>query len=182
MALENPFQPPSTTDLSRSIVSPNRNTSLWLILNLTLFVAAFYNALEFNAQFMGTRMSPRGALILWILNLLSVCAGGFLIWLFGLGLLERLSLLLRGLIARRSDRAAWQDCLYEALKRAAILSIPGAILWIVWVFAFYRLKMNFFVISWVVGVPAHVLGAAVYVPLLLRWYKVRSVSRSERVE
>ena len=40
-----------------------------------------------------------------------------------------------------------------------------------WVFGFYEMQMNFYVLSWLIGIPAHILGACVYIPLIYGWYR-----------
>ena len=173
MSTENPFQPPQATDLYVEHPARRRAKVAWLIINLMLIVPATYNALEFSALKMGTRLTPREALFVWGGNLVLIVIGGFLCWLLGLRIIERMSLFIRSLLAGKADKSDWQEILYLGIYRAAILSIPGAILWMVWGFAFYRMQIDFFVISWVIGVPAHLLGAAVYLPIVYGWYRLR---------
>ncbi|PQO39002.1 hypothetical protein C5Y96_03790 [Blastopirellula marina] len=102
-------------------------------------------------------------------------------WFAFVPVLEFLSRTIRSIVARNTDPKQWDEVLYVSLKPAALLAIPGMILWIIWVTGFYFLGANFFVISYAVGIPSHILAACLYVPLLYRWYKLwdRSVPRPD---
>ncbi|MBI1247069.1 hypothetical protein GC197_04400 [bacterium] len=93
-------------------------------------------------------------------------------WFLLLPTLEFLGGLIRAIIAPSVDRGEWQDAIYVSLKPARLLAIPGTILWVIWVIGLFYLNANFFVISYAVGIPAHILAACLYVPLIVRWYRL----------
>jgi hypothetical protein len=74
--------------------------------------------------------------------------------------------------AHDTDRAGWLDALHKQLTWAPYLALPGAALWAIWVFGVYQLHVDFRLLSWAVGVPAHLLAACLYVPLLYAWYQL----------
>lgn len=67
------------------------------------------------------------------------------------------------------------DALYATFIRSAPYAVAGAILWGIWVFGFYQAKVDFMVLSVPVGILAHGLAAALYLPLIYRWYRIESI-------
>ena len=173
----NPFEPPRTPGEPPRVSGLSSRAKLaWRTIVLLMMVPAIYNFLEFNAKVImapsaGSRLAPIEALTLWLGNSLLIVVGGIALWLFGLQLINALSMTIRRLFAPQCSAIAWQEPLERALYRAAILAIPGALLWMAWVFGFYEMQMNFYVLSWLIGIPAHILGACVYIPLIYGWYR-----------
>jgi hypothetical protein len=147
---------------------------------LVLLVPAVYNYWAFDTHVIATSRLPSDLAILYrTVNVLAFFVGGSLIWFLGVPLLETTARLVRIVFAHGADRTAWQETLYRSLSWTAFVAIPGAILWVIWVFAFYQKKMNFSTISWAVGIPAHVLAACLYLPLIYGWYRL-SASETPR--
>ncbi len=167
----NPYQSPTTYD--RAVSWPAREQALWRfrMAFLVLLVGALWNYCAFDA--IATEDMPAGfALVMRVINTLAFIGGSLLIWFLALPFLEGIAAIVRNLAARHTDPQAWNEVLYRALNRTLLLAIPGSLLWIVWVWGFYLAQVDFFVISWAIGVPAHLLGACLYVPLLVGWYRL----------
>jgi len=105
-------------------------------------------------------------------HVIGFVVGATLIWFLGFPIIEAIAGVLRIVFANGTDRGAWQGVLYRSLNWAVVLAIPGAVLWGIWVLGFYQLGVNFYAISWAIGVPAHLLAASWYVPLIYRWYRM----------
>lgn len=170
---ENPYESPR--HMGETAISPTplqvQATRWFRALVLVLLLPAVYNYWEFDAYVVShfpkqIAGNPRSA------NVLGLVIGVALLWFFGMPTLETLARFVRIVFAGGTDQAAWQEVLYRSLKRALYLAVGGAVLWSIWVFGFYEMKSDFYAISWAVGVPAHVLGACWYVPLIHRWYRL----------
>lgn len=171
----NPYQPPSSSPATETDFAALRAIARQAVRRslLILSVPAFYNYCAFDAQaIVGAGTPPGLALLYRAANLLGSVVGGALVWFLGLPLIELFSHGLRLLVARTADASVWNRTLYEALRRSPYLAVPGAVLWAVWVFGFYQLRIDIVTISWVVGVPAHLLAAALYFPLICRWCRL----------
>jgi hypothetical protein len=170
---ENPYQSPSFPGETVAAESRLRRQARrsFRVAALILFLPAAYNYWAFDAYAVG-RLPGDDAQLSRTLNMLGLVMVAALIWHLGLPGLEALARLLRTVFARGTDRTAWEEALYRSLGWAVYLAIPGAVLWTIWVFAFYRLHADFHALSWAIGVPAHLLGACWYVPLIYRWYRL----------
>ena len=113
-----------------------------------------------------------------VANLIGITLVFVFCWEFLLPTLATIGRLVRRYVAPHVNEARWDDALYKSLKPAAILAIPGAVLWCVWVLGFYYWKLNFMLLSIAVGVPAHLLAAGLYVPLIVRWFKLAREKRA----
>lgn len=171
---QNPYQAPLYPGvLADRPVVPQRRAALRAvrITATLLFAAAIYNYWEFD------RVAFETAPIQFSRLFRAINIGWFFIaalvtWFFSLTILELLSRVLRTLFAPGKDRDEWLDCLYQSLLKTPVLALVGAVLWTVWTFAFYRMHANFYVISWLIGIPAHIVAAAWYVPLLVQWRRL----------
>ena len=94
------------------------------------------------------------------------------IWCLGLRLLEFFTGGFHTVFGRNSKIEDWMTTLYQILRRAPVFAVCGAILWTIWVAAFYQLGFGFYAISVPIGIAAHLLAAGLYVPLFYRWYKI----------
>ena len=140
---------------------------------LVLLAPAVYNYWAFDTQAIASSRLPSDLTAVYrAANVVALVVGFTLIWFLGLPLLEAVSRLLRVVFAKGVDTAAWQRVLYRSMNRAVILASIGAALWVIWVFGFYQIGVNFYVISWAIGVPAHLLAACWYVPLIYCWYRM----------
>jgi hypothetical protein len=170
---ENPYQSPTWPTVSaraESVLRKRARRSLRVATGM-LLIPALYNYWAFDAL----AVSPLPADLARLfrtLNLLGLALAFALIWLFGLAALEASARLVRRMLANGIDRDEWQEVLYKKLAWAAYLAIPGAALWAIWVFGFYQMRIDFQTISWAVGVPAHLLAACLYLPLVYGWYQL----------
>lgn len=165
---ENPFQSPDCVDDLIAVGSDLRRRAR-LSFRLTVLILlgpAAYNCWAFN-HYALARLTH-----LHEINFTLLAIGAALILFLGFPVLEAISRVLRFIFGQRADRADWQDALYRSLNRTVYLAIPGAVLWVIWVIGFYEMRANFYTISWAVGVPAHLLAACWYVPLLYRWFRL----------
>ncbi len=143
-----------------------------------LLLPAIYNYYCFDAQAFGASGIELPIHSVYrTINVLGFLICGAITWCVGLPVIEWVSNLIRIMFARETDSDAWNRVLYVSLKRVTLLSIPGAVLWAIWVFGFYQLNVDFVTISYAIGIPAHILGACLYLPLLCGWYRLaRSAS------
>ncbi len=172
---ENPYQSPG--DLSRGgngvAASRERAWRSFRIAFLILLVPAIYNYWAFDTYVIAAIRLPGDLVNLYRLgNVLGFIMGGSLIWMLGLPVLELAARLIRAVLATGTDRGSWLEILYRSLSWIAILALPGAVLWGVWVFAFYQRQVDFYTISWAIGIPAHALAACLYLPLIYRWFRL----------
>lgn len=138
---------------------------------LLLFFAAAYNYWEFDLAIMD-QLADELARVYRAINCGWFVVVGLAIWFFGLWILELIARALRAIFAPAKNREAWLNCLYQSLDKAPLLAGIGMLLWLIWTYAFYKLGANFYVISWLVGIPAHLTAAAWYVPLIRRWWRL----------
>jgi hypothetical protein len=171
--IDNPYESPKLFGDSTSAASQERvqGQRSFRTTAFVLFLPAIYNYWAFDAGEV-SRLPDDLANLCRTANILGLVVGGVLIWFLGLPSLELLSRFLRGVFAGGTDHVAWQGILYRSLSLTPYLAVPGAALWAIWVFCFYQLNTDFYVISWSVGIPAHLLGACWYVPLIYRWYRL----------
>jgi hypothetical protein len=136
-----------------------------------LLIPALYNYWAFDAL----AVSPLPADLARLFRtfyLLGMAIAFALIWLVALPGLEVIARLARIVFAREIEPAAWLEVLHKKLTAAPYLAIPGAALWAIWVFGIYQMHLDFHSLSWAVGVPAHILAACLYLPLLFAWYQL----------
>ncbi|KAA5546222.1 hypothetical protein FYK55_04855 [Roseiconus nitratireducens] len=170
----NPYQP-SSIDSADTEVGPERDRALasLRLAFLILLAPALMNYYAFDTYVVSAGGLPRSVEMLSrAVNLSGFVIGGVLIWQYGLSFLERISHGIRAVFAGHCRIATWDGVLYQSLESSTVLAIAGAALWFVWVVGFYFVQIDFQTISWWVGVPAHLLAAMLYVPLLYRWYSL----------
>ncbi len=182
----NPYQSPQVESTSPEFQVPRRAEALQSVRIATLLLTAdgVFNVFAFYHTFTdfyiivgkGPIYDPREIAVVSFAVILVFLASWFLL----LPVLEFLGQLLREMLAPRVNREQWNEALYLSLKYAAWLAVPGMILWLAWVIAFYYLRLNFYLISYAVGIPAHILAACVYVPLLYRWFKLWRRPQADR--
>lgn len=173
-AVDNPYESPGA-DTQASVREDNGSRAVrrFRMVFLTLLIPALYNYWEFDAEAIGQggfAMSQR--ILFRATNILGFVLGGLLLWRYGVPILEKISNGLRARWAPAVSGEVWRGVLYRAITRAFYLAVPGAALWAIWVFCIYELQLNFTAISILIGFPAHVLGAAVYLPLLVKWFQL----------
>jgi hypothetical protein len=170
---ENPYQSPECpagAARTESGLRKRARRSLHVAV-VMLLVPALYNYWAFDAL----TVSPLPADLVRLfrtLNLLGLVFAFALVWLFGLAALELMARLVRTVLARETIESEWLAVLHKTVSWAPYLAIPGAALWGIWVFGFYQMRINYQSLSWVVGVPAHLLAACWYLPLVHGWYQL----------
>lgn len=174
----NPFHPPQIRDARIDIVLDARQKAQRQVRAalLILLVPGLYNFICFQFFLgIGQFHDPFFSLSFG-LNLLGILILADIVWFFGLSSLEGISARAHKFLARTSNPAEWLNSLYQTLDRISILAFLGAILWTIWVIGFYQLQLNFYIISVPIGIAAHLLAAALYLPLFYRWYQISRTS------
>ena len=176
---DNPYQSPGVVgESSDAESSVRREARRWFHSAVgILFLPAVYNYWAFDAYAVG-RLHEDIASLYRVVNMLGLGIVAALIWYLGLPCLEAIAQCLRIVFARSADREAWDETLYRSLRTVVYLVVPGAVLWIIWVFGVYQMHGDFYAMSWAIGIPAHLLGACWYVPLAYRWYRL-AVSKAD---
>lgn len=174
----NPYQSPQAESVSLETQPPLRREALKSVrvATILLTLAGVFNFYCFcvhgRTLYIGTPTPSMVDLTEFAAGCVGIGLIAVVCWFAFLPVLEFLSRMIHSIVARNTDPKQWDEALYASLKPAALLAIPGMILWFVWVIGFYFLGVNFFVISYAVGIPSHILAACLYVPLLFRWYKL----------
>ncbi|MBN1911134.1 MAG: hypothetical protein JW818_15415 [Pirellulales bacterium] len=176
---ENPYQSPAFVEETAAAepVSRRRAKRAFRKAAAVLLAPAIYNLCAFEAH-VHDSIRPEAAPVMHFFDVLGFVIACGLIWLLGLTALESVSFILFSAFARKTDPTAWQEVLYRSFDRAVYLTAAGAVLWGVWVFCFYQMDCDFQLISWAIGIPAHLLAACWYVPLIYRWYQLATADRS----
>lgn len=139
---------------------------------LVLLLPAVYNFCCFN--FPGRLATGQASVpvVFVIANSAGLIAVAAAIWFFGYQALELIVRLIHSIVARHSKFEQWRHALHVTLVRLPVFAIFGAILWVIWVAAFYQAGIGFYTISWPIGLAAHLLAAGLYVPLIYRFYRL----------
>lgn len=159
----NPYRSPLAVDESPTPAHLSRDAALFrfrigaFLLSCSAFVNAFF-LLHDHLIFL-----PANVLVISCIGLTAAFA------LFPL--LERIALIGRAIFSPRSNLAAWNAAIYDSFHYANWLGLAGALLWTFWSIAFFELKVNFYLISYLVGPPAHILAACIYLPIIYGWFK-----------
>ena len=171
----NPYQSPTVESVSPVPQVPGRGESLSALHTacVVLLVAGLFNYYAFDSQqIAGAGFDARLKTLVRTMNLAGIAVVFLLSWFVTLPLLERVGRAIRFLTCSHGSLDRWNEALYLSLKPAAPLAVVGAVLWLLWVVAFYYAHLDFVVISLVVGLPAHILALCVYGPLAARWFKL----------
>ena len=137
---------------------------------LILLLPAFYNFICFNLLVAPLVGDVHTRMIYWVFNGMGFIVIATAVWFLGLRLLELLTVVLHKLFGRKATLENWNAALYEVLLRGPLLAVLGAIVWAIWVVAYYHLNVGFYMISVPTGIAGNLLAACLYVPLLYRWY------------
>ena len=170
----NPYETPAVGDHTADSHLQNRRAALAAFRTafLILLAAALFNYYAFDTHAIIGGFPPILQAAYRITNLGGIAIGSAFIWFFALPVLEAVGRTIRYVVARDVSTDNWDGALYVSLKPAVYLAVPGAFIWVLWVVGFYFLQFDFVMISFWVGIPAHVLAACFYVPLLVRWYRL----------
>ena len=177
----NPYQPPDVqSTLSSSQIDGWHIAchSLRLAL-LILLVPAVYNFVCFHLRYNGSRIDLSMDTVFLAINSCGFLLIAAAIWFLGVLALEFITRVLHSIFSRSSRLDDWREALYDILRRAPFFAVPGAVMWVIWVHAFYQLRLGFYAVSVPIGIVAHVIAACFYVPLIYRWYKLERTSASK---
>ena len=166
----NPYQPPTPASSLPQAAERQEAIRPFRASVALLAVPAIYNLICFNFPLSMNRVQVQLSDRDRLLNLLGFILVMAFVWLFGFLMLEKLTNVLHRLFARYSSSASWRQNLYATLKRAPLFAMLGALLWITWIIAYYKIGLNFFLVSVPIGIAAHILAALLYIPLLWHWF------------
>lgn len=176
----NPYQSPRAEATGQTTLDEDRKGALRAvrISLLILMVPAIYNFLCFNFPASLGRAPGTIGVLERTLNTIGLVLLVSAICFFGLAALEIMTMAIHAIVARPAKLDAWKGELYLILRRAPVFAVFGALLWTIWVAAFYQLQVGFFAISIPIGIAAHLVAAGLYLPLIYRWYRIeRSTAR-----
>ena len=178
----NPYETPATVSRTADPDSPNRRLAIAAVRKafVILLAPALFNYYAFDTAAIDSSISPRLQVLFRTTNLIGIAVGAAMIWFLALTVLEFAGRTVRSVVAPDVSTDTWDDALYTSLKPAAYLAVLGAILWGLWVVGFYFVQLDFVMISYGIGIPAHILAACLYVPLVVRWYKLARASAPQR--
>ena len=177
----NPYESPEVLTALQSTPNVDRVKALRSvrIALLILLVPAVYNFVCFNLYLNPRRIQLPLHSVYVTVNSLGIVLITFVIWCFGLAILEFVAGGLHSILARKSLLDDWKSTMYVIVRRAPKFAVAGAVLWVIWVAAFYQLRLDFYVVSVPVGVAAHLLAACLYIPLFYRWYRIEHTAASQ---
>lgn len=176
----NPYDPPeSPTHLDPLPPSRVRTMRRCVRGSLLLLLApGLHNFCELETPIgrNDVHLSPVG-----MINLLGIVTLTITVWFYGLELIVWAAEKIRAYCAPRVTRADWQRPVTRALGRALRASLMGAAVWFAWNLAYFHWHADFTTVSLVAGIPAHLLAAAVYLPLMLDWFRLVRDASPERL-
>lgn len=162
----NPYAPPSTIDNLAQLPDPELRAMAQGRFKVSCWILTFPTLL--NWVFFNWRLRPEYVLV----NCLGLIALAIVVAFYGFRIVERLSSTIQRIVCRNEARQEWDRVLWKALVALPGFIAIGSLLWTLWVIGFYVMNINFVLISYAVGMPAHVLAACFYVPLIIRWFRI----------
>ena len=170
----NPYESPKSETTRRSPSSDERLVAKRdvRIALLIMLAPATYNFLCFNFAAKPNQIEIPIHNVFRTINGVGFVAITITIWFLGLATLELMTGIFHAVFAWNSNLHEWKTTLYLILRRAPVFAICGAMLWAIWVWAFYQLDIGIYTVSVPIGIAAHLLAAALYVPLFYRWFKI----------
>ena len=176
----NPYESPKSEATPRPPSSAERaaaKRSIRISLAIML-VPAIYNSICFSFPDAPNRSELPIHNVYRTINGIGFVAIVIAIWFLGLAALEFVTGGLHAIFSRNSKLHDWKTSLYVVVRRAPVFALCGAVLWAIWVAAFYQLGIGFYTVSLPIGIAAHLLAAGLYIPLFYRWYKVERAGMS----
>jgi hypothetical protein len=167
----NPYESPQTPAALPNDDRRTANRSVRLAL-VILLIPAIYNFICFNFPSDGNLDELPIYGVYRTFNSIGLLLVVVAVWLLGLKFLEFLTGGIHSVFAQKSNLKDWNEALYAIVRQMPLFAVPGAVLWAIWVLAFYQLQLGFYTISLPIGILSHVLAAFLYVPLIYRWYKM----------
>ena len=171
---DNPYQTPQSVAEPYPLRTNVRTLAEWRVRTalLILLVPAIYNFVCFSYTIGISQIVYPFFVISLVMNSLGFMFVVAMVWFFGLKILELFTWLAYRSMSRKANLDDWLKALYQTLDQTPIFAVLGAILWTLWVVGFYHLQVGFYAISVPLGIVAHLLAAALYLPLLYRWYRM----------
>ena len=167
----NPYESPQDSDAGRFDERRRALRGIRLAI-VILLMPAIYNFVCFETAVASGQSVGAMAGVFRTLNAMGIVLIASASWFFGLAVLELATAFIHWLFARMSALQDWRSVLYRRLRLAPIFAVLGAVLWAIWVAAFYQMKTDFYTISIPIGIIAHLLAAVFYLPLAMQWYQV----------
>ncbi len=161
----NPYEPPSSTELAVLPADELRPVAALRFQQscLILLAPALLNFICFH-------LTLRFEIVL--LDLLGFIALALLVWFRGFAIIEGVSSMLHTIVCGHRARQEWTQLLHKRLESLPGFIAVGSVLWLLWLIGFYAMQINFYLISYAIGIPAHILGACFYVPLITGWFRI----------
>jgi hypothetical protein len=171
---DNLYQTPRSVAEASYLRTNVRNEPQWRVRTalLILLVPAIYNFVCFSYAIGNSQNAYPFFVISLAMNSLGFIFVVATVWFFGLKILELITWLAYRLMSRKDNLDDWLKALHLALDQTPMFAVLGAILWIIWVVGFYHLQVGFYAISVPLGIVAHLLAAALYLPLFYSWYRM----------
>ncbi|MCA9034938.1 MAG: hypothetical protein KDA91_07410 [Planctomycetaceae bacterium] len=174
---ENPFRP-LMIDLDRrkgadhQPADPRQQAHAAVRWTLVLLIPAVMNDIALSAAWV-SRLPNSAAVIVVAFHIGFFLSVALLMWFFVFRVLELFSEKIRATVAANVDPVRWQHVFYKSTGRLRLLLLFGVLLWMIWIAAIFAGRLNFLIVSVLIGIPAHILGAVYYLPLFWQWYKLR---------
>jgi len=166
----NPYAPPSTSDDLAPLPDPELRAMAQRRFHRSCWILSFPALL--NWVFFNWRLRPEYVLV----NCLGLVVLAIVVAHYGFRIVERLSSTIQRIACRNDAWQEWDRVLWKALVALPGFIAIGSLLWTLWVIGFYVMDINFVLISYAVGIPAHVLAACFYVPLITNWFRIARAS------
>lgn len=164
---------PPDTDAARRRARFHVRASLLLLLIPGVFNYFCFDAAVMHVHLADGTSYPRPLAGLFrTVNIGAITLLALFVWCLGLGAFELATKLLHRVFSRGAELSAWNAVLYQTLAQAGYFAAAGAVLWLIWIVAYYILGVGFFTISCPVGILAHLLAAGLYLQLFYRWYRI----------
>lgn len=141
---------------------------------LILAVPTFFNYLLYDLE-ISSHLSGAAEWLPRLGNVTSIVVAFVVAWFFGMAIVETFVGFARSLVRPQANQSEWFAAFYRACNKLPFFTIVGAGLWFAWLIGFYIIGLNFFVLSWPIGILAHIVAACWYLPLVYRWWKTPRV-------
>lgn len=142
-----------------------------------MIVPAFFNLYSFNFTTWGREIDVQIHALYFTLNSIGLGFFFLILWIFGLRLFEFLAGGFYATFARRSLWEDWRSALFVIVRRCPYFAVFAAVLWAIWVVAFYQARFGYFTATVPAGFLATILLAAFLGPLFYRWYAIEQSAR-----
>lgn len=174
---DNPYESPLTDSLPQP-VEPSSVRTRWRLTVAILLVPAIYNYVSFCREVCsGVNSLPYHDAIVWTSNGVMLAMAAAAGWFLGLPALAWVSRLVHRILQAKSSPEDWQHEFNAMISSGPALAAVGAVVWAVWVFTFYEFEAPFMVASVPAAILGHLCGAALYLPLFFRWYRLESAAQ-----